>query len=356
MRVLWRIGWVAAGMAFLTAQSLAEALPETEYWLYVAAESEDQVALLSLGPEGFQVEKTIPVGVRPTEIEGAHGLRVSPDGEYWYVSIAHGNPFGWVHKYRTETDEWEAAAEVGMFPATIDVAASTGLLWVANFDLHGEMKPGTISVVDTENMHEVSRVQVGIMPHGSRLNESEDRHYAVMMMSGELVETSAWSFEVLRRLPLTESRSPAMGTVKPTWVEPSPDGTHLWIALNGANQILEVDIPTWSVRRRFPTPAGPYNIGLSADGHWLVVTYKTDGSTGIWDLEKGVETARIRNSTSLPHGVQVSPDSRYAFVSVEGVGGEPGRVDAIDIAAGQIVASVQVGKQASGIAFWKMGE
>ncbi len=52
----------------------------------------------------------------------------------------------------------------------------------------------------------------------------------------------------------------------------------------------------------------------------------------------------------------VSPDSRYAFVSVEGKGAEPGKVDIYDLAKRERVASVAVGQQAGGIAFWKMGD
>ena len=334
--------------------------PESDYWVYVAAESEDQVALLRFGPAGLHVQKTIEVGIRPIETEGPHGLRVSPDGEHWYVSLAHGYPFGSVHKYRTGTDLWEGSAEVGMFPATIDVAASTGLLYVANFDLHGGMTPGSVSVVDTESMAEVARVEAGVMPHGSRLSASGDRHYAVMMMSDELVEMNAWAFEVSRRLPLTDharhggAGGMAMAVSRPTWVELAPDGGRAWLALNGSNEIMEIDIGNWEVSRTFATAPGPYNIGLSPDGRWLVVSYRNDGSTGVWDLGRGTEVARIRNSRPLTHGVAVSPDSRYAFVSVEGVGAQAGAVDVIDLEALELAATAEVGKQASGIAFWKM--
>jgi hypothetical protein len=54
--------------------------------------------------------------------------------------------------------------------------------------------------------------------------------------------------------------------------------------------------------------------------------------------------------------VTVSPDSRYAFVSSEGVGAEPGKVDVFDLRALVRAGTVDVGQQASGIAFWKMGK
>ena len=50
----------------------------------------------------------------------------------------------------------------------------------------------------------------------------------------------------------------------------------------------------------------------------------------------------------------ISPDSRYAFVSVEGIRGEPGSVDVFDLENLTLVDHAEVGKQAGGIAFWKM--
>ena len=55
-------------------------------------------------------------------------------------------------------------------------------------------------------------------------------------------------------------------------------------------------------------------------------------------------------------GVVISPDSKYAFVTVEGVGGDPGLVDVIDLKKAKVVSSVNIGKQAGGIAFWKIEE
>lgn len=362
-------------LVLLVLASLAEAAQDSssaEYWFYVASESEDEVSLLRFSPaeraDPLRAEKTIPVGIRPTEIEGPHGLRVSPDGLFWYASLAHGNPFGAVYKFRTGDDALVASVDAGLFPATLDIAASTGLLYVVNFDLHGDMKPSTVSVIETETMAEVAQVEVGIMPHSSRLNAAGSRLYSVMMMSDELVELDAYRFEVLRRLRLSEpqmrgpvgpagpDRAAPMATVKPTWVDPGPNGRFVYVACNGSDEIKEVDLDTWVVTRTFQTGAGPYNLEVSSDGEMLVVTHKTEGTTGVWDLSEGREVARISNTRQVPHGVVISPDSRYAFVSVEGIGGDPGTVDVIDLETFELTASINVGMQASGIAFWKMTE
>jgi hypothetical protein len=51
--------------------------------------------------------------------------------------------------------------------------------------------------------------------------------------------------------------------------------------------------------------------------------------------------------------VVISPDDRYAFVTVEGIGAEAGTVEVIDLRALRTVATVEVGQQAGGIDFWK---
>ena len=74
---------------------------DKNYYVYVAAESDDAVHLVMFGPDGGKLVKTIGVGAFATEIEGPHGIRVSPDGKHWYVSVAHGLPYGSVFKYDT---------------------------------------------------------------------------------------------------------------------------------------------------------------------------------------------------------------------------------------------------------------
>ena len=95
------------------------------------------------------------------------------------------------------------------------------------------------------------------------------------------------------------------------------------------------------------------NLDLTPDGTMLVVTYKTGNAIGFWDLEHGRETARMETSRTIPHGVVVTPDGEYAFVTLEGVGDDPGTVEVYRMGSGERVGAVDVGKQAGGIAFWK---
>ena len=106
--------------------------------------------------------------------------------------------------------------------------------------------------------------------------------------------------------------------------------------------------------RKISTGRGPYNLAVTPDGKLLLATLKPGSSLQIFDIASGKSVMVEKTSNTLAHGVVVSPDSRYAFVTSEGVGAQPGKVDIFDLVALQKVASVSIGQQASGIAFWKM--
>jgi len=346
-----------------TLDASAQSESGRSYYAYVCAESDDEVALVRFGPNGTEVLKRISVGSFPAENEGPHGINVSPDGRHWYVSLAHGMPFGSVHKYETGTDQWVTDVTLGMFPATLDIAASTGLMYIVNFNLHGPMEPSTVSVVETRSMTEVAQVETGVMPHGARLSHDGRWLYTVSMMNDTLVELNALTFEVSRQLKFGEpvENDPTgmesfgvSGLVQPTWVSrPTPQGK-VYVTGNSSNELFEVDLNTWMITRQFKeTGAGPYNLDITPDGRILVVTYKKDAAVGFWNLETGDELGRISTLRTVPHGVAITPDGRYAFITIEGVGGEPGGLEIYDIETRERVGDVEVGKQAGGIAFWK---
>lgn len=351
--------------------------PGMTYWVYVGAESADLVHRIRFGPGGAVVEKTIPVGESPTEMEGPHGLQISRDGKYLHMTTGHGSPDGKYWRYVLGPDTLAGPGIfLGFFPASIDVTPDGLYAFAVNFNLHGEMVPSSVSVVYTPDHSEVARITTCTMPHGSRLDPSGQFQYSTCMMDDQLVEIDARSFEVSRRYGLAVGKEGpvAIGgeggegghashgghrmvpaTCSPTWAQPSVDGRFVYVACNKADEIVEIDRKEWSIARRFKTGRGPYNLAVTADGKYLLATLKQGGGFQVFDLAGGQSVLEAKSSTILTHGVVSSPDSRYAFVSVEGKGAEPGKVDIYDLARRERVASVAVGQQAGGIAFWKMG-
>lgn len=373
------------------------AAPGATYWVYVGAESADRIHRVRFGPGGAVVEKTIGIGELAAEMEGPHGLQISPDARYLYMTTGHGTPDGKLWKYELGPDTLVGPGiSLGKFPASLDVTPDGLYTFSANFNLHGEMVPSSISVVYTPTLTEVAQVETCTMPHGSRITPDGIMQYSGCMMDDQLVELDTRTFAVARRFslkkgqegPLTNAMAShaghdmsAMGstastgstpaapvqmdmsqghgmtmssTCSPTWAQPSADGKVVFVACNKADEIVAVDRASWSVSRRMTTGRGPYNLAVTPDGTHLVATLKQGAMVEIFDLGTGGSVARLPTSTTVAHGVTISSDSRYAFVSSEGVGAAPGKVDIYDIRARARVATVDVGQQASGITFWKM--
>ena len=339
-----------------------------DYYVYVAAESDDQVSLIKFDGEKAIELKKINVGKWPAENEGPHGITVDPNGKYWYLTLAHGNPYGTLYKFSTETNEVVGETKLGIFPASMQISVATGLLYCVNFNLHGKMEPSSVSVVDPEEMIEIKKITTGSMPHGSRISPDGLFQYSVAMMSDELFEIDAISLKVNRVLSLENKMDHSSvnhtmhnsmkhySSVKPTWVIPHPSKKIVYIAGNGSNEIIEVNLEEWFVSDRFKTGKGPYNVEITPNGKFLLATLKGEGSTAIWNTEDNTLVKIIKNSTTVSHGIAISSDNKFAFISLEGVGGEPGVVDVINLEKFELVSSVNVGKQAGGIAFWKISD
>jgi len=357
------------------------------YHVYVGAESADLVHQVRFGPEGAEVARTTPVGEMALETEGPHGLNVSPDGEHLFMTTAHGVPDGKLWKFDAGPDTLVAAPILlGNFPATLDLTPDGLYALVVNFNLHGEHVPSSVSVVYTPDMIEVDQIATCTMPHGLRMHPSGLHAYSLCMMDDQLVEIDTRTFQVSRRFslaagaegPVTDydpgeimtgnrgMTGGAMGhdtgehgrtmepTCSPTWAQPSPDGAHVFVACNKSDEILVVDVEEWRLERRFPAGRAPYNLGVTPDGRILVASLKGAGAVEFFDAASGESLAVVPSTTTVTHGVALSPDGRYAFVSVEGKGAEPGKVDVYDLRSFERLASVEVGQQAGGIVFWRM--
>jgi DNA-binding beta-propeller fold protein YncE len=345
-------------------------IPTATYWVYVGAESADQIHRIRFGPEGTVVEKTTNIGELPTEMEGPHGLQITRDGKYLIMTTGHGNPDGKIWKYELGPDTLVAAPIfLGNFPASLDITPDGLYAFPVNFNLHGEMVPSSVSVVYTPNLTEVKQIPTCTMPHGSRIDPQGLRIYSACMMDDQLVDIDTRTFAVSRRFSVAKGAEAPLAkddmghhahgmkhepSCSPTWAQPSADGSSVFVACNKSDEIVEISTADWKLVRKIPTGRGPYNMAVTANGKVLVSTLKPAGMVQFFDLSTGQSMGTTASTNKVTHGVVISPDSKYAFVSSEGIGAQPGKVDVFDLVSFQKVGSADVGPQASGIAFWKM--
>ncbi len=346
------------------------------YRVGVVSESGDIVTWLKPGEGTLVQDKVIPVGIMPADIDGPHNITVSADNRFYYISIAHGTPFGTLWKMDAASDTLVGRAPLEMFPTTIGLTPDGELAFVANSDFHGDHpRQNVISVVHTPTMSTITHLPACDMPHGVKSNHAGTFVYISCMNSDELLEVEVATLRITRRVPTgtghdmnamagmdhgamnhapatppASAPAPAAdNSCAPTFVSVSPDDRTLYAACNHGNTVQVWDAATLTKRKDIPVGTGAYNVEPSADGRWIIVTNKKAQSFSLIDAQSLAEVVRVPTTKKIVHGVAYSPDGRYAFISQESIGADPGAVDMFDLAARKVVATVALPAQPTGI-------
>jgi DNA-binding beta-propeller fold protein YncE len=340
---------VALAAALLTPSASPAAAQDRPWRLAVVSESGDIVTWLAHRGDSLVVERVAPVGIMPADVDGPHNVAMAADARSYYVTLAHGQPGGTLWRLDAATDEVLGRAPLELFPTTIALTPDGELAFVANSDFHGDhSRVNVVSVVHTPTMTKVTDLALCRMPHGVRAARSGASVWVSCMHSDELIELDVAGLEEKRRV--------AVGSAgcEPTFVALSPDDATVFVPCNRRDVLQVWDAATLTLQKELPTGKGPYNAEPSPDGRWLLVTNKKDRSVSLFDLRTLAEVARLPTTKPIVHGIAWSPDSRWAYVSQESIGADPGAVDAIDITTRRTVATVAVPAQPAGIALRRL--
>ena len=410
---LWALGF---GLA-VRASAQSPSPPTKSYLFFVASESSDQVALIRFGPRGAVVEHRTTFKLVPGDpvgqpdvftaydgkihlLSSAHGLpdselvsgprslTLGPDGRTYYVTTAHGFAGGELLQVRIAADSSRRESQppdtvqgqepLGAAPGAVAVTPDGSYAWVANSSASKTAETGWIAVIYLGSMVEVARIPTCAAPIGSRLTADGSKHYSVCTQDDALVEIDARAMKVARRLTLVAAGQRPCG---PSAFALTADGSRIFVACQKSNQVLEVDAASWSVTRQIATGSGSGAIALTHDGRTLVVADRGSQSVSLVDVGSGTTRATIDTPVAaglvaplltlgseswpvivalagsprsrVPMHVALSPDDRYAIVSISRLGVPVGAVQIIDLVTLKTVATVDVGPGAGGIVFWK---
>ncbi len=339
-------------IALMLATPLAAQQADPGYRVGVVSEAGDVVTWLRPSASGLSVDRVVQVGTMPSDNDGPHNLAVAPDGKSYYVSVAHGTPYGSLWKFDA-SDGYVGRAQTELFPTTIALTPDGQYAFVANSDFHGDHpRENVVTVVHTPSMNKITDLPACDMPHGVKPNRAGTRIYVSCMHSDEILEVDVGTLRVLRRASTGSGHSADGhgGACAPTFVSVSPDDGTLYVACNTANSLQVYDARSLKRVGEVATGKGAFNVEPSPDGRLVLVTNKKDRSVSVVDAKSLKEIARVPTSKPVVHGIAFSPDSRVAYISCESVGSDPGAVDVIDLATRKVVASIPVSGQPTGIA------
>jgi DNA-binding beta-propeller fold protein YncE len=359
-----------AGPAVPAAVPVPGTPAATDYLLGVPSESGDIITWIRPAGDSLAVDRVVPIGIMPADVDGPHNIAMAPDQGSYYVSVAHGTPNGTLWRLDAATDTLIGRAELELYPTTISLTPDGELAFVANSDFFGlRPRKNPVSVVHTPTMTKIADVTACDMPHGVRVNHAGTRVYVSCMDSDELLELDVSTFDIVRRgrtgtaMPGADHAAhgaPAAGSAQqpsgaadgacaPTFVSVSPDDRQLYVACNTKGTLQVWDAASLRRTAEILVGKGAYNVEASPDGAYLVVTNKKERSVSLVDARALREIARIGTTKPVVHGVAWSPDGRIAYISQESVGADPGAVDMLDVAARRVVATIPLPAQPTGI-------
>jgi len=371
------VGLLAAVVSTVGAQ---QARP---YKVGVSSESGDIVTWVVPGAGTLAPDRVVPVGVMPADIDGPHNITMSPDRKSYYVSIAHGTPFGTLWRFDALTDTVIGRSDVEYYPTTIALTPDGELAFVANSDFHGDRpRVNMLSIVHTPTMTKITDMPVCDMPHGVKVDHAGARVWVTCMHSDEILSLDVSTFTISARAHVGtgggmagmdhgamqhSGSAPAMpmkmdgpiakpapreGECSPTFISISADDRTLYVACNYGNSVQVWDVASLTMTREIPVGKGAYNVEPSPDGQWLVATNKKDQSVSVIELATMTVKATIPTTKKIVHGVAFSPDSRYAFITAESIGADPGSLDMIDLTTMTKVATMPLPAQPTGVTVW----
>lgn len=274
--------------------------------LYVANQDDATVSIVDVA--SLQVVETLDLaalGFGPNA--KPHHVQVEPDGRFWYLTMIGA---GKVVKFdRANRIVGSVALEV---PGLLSLDPTSDRLIVGR-SMSAVSPPKRVAVIRRSDMTLLEEYEVFFpRPHALVVDSRGGHAFVASLGTNQLASVR-----------LADGESSLVdyegGPQTFTQFAASPDGRWLAVTAQSANQVLVYDIrePARPVlARAIPMAKGPFEPVFTHDGRTLFVTnldanVVTAVDVGTWSVAGVIESPGF----GQPHGVALSADGRYLFVS-----------------------------------------
>ena len=283
------------------------------------------------------------------EADGApHNVQVSPDGKVVGYTLAAKmtenqskdgnmdmNMNGFAVFYDTDTGKLIKKVEVGKHPAHVVFTEDGKYVLVTNNE------DNNVSVIDAKTYKVINTITVGKGPHGFRI--SKDSKFAYVANMGE---------DTISIVDIENNKEVKKITVGKTPVTTgiTSDGKTLVATVNNENMLAIIDLATDKVEK-IPVGVGPAQAYIQSDDKYAFVANqgteeKPSNTVSKIDLTTKKVVATIETGNGA-HGVVVSPDNKYVYVTNM----YDGTISVIDNATDKVIKTIQVDEEPNGISF-----
>ncbi len=284
---------------------------------YVCNQGCDLVTVLDL--ESKLIMRYIDVGATAST-ESPHNIRISPDGQYWYVCFTGGAMF---QKFRTSDDSFAGEVSIGIgnwntFAITSDSKRAFVVNWQAD---------GSIAVVDLESMTLLQKYQGSALlqwSHGSAL-KNDSTLYVTASIGNFFYKIDVSDLANPEFEEITLQPGVAPSTVPkndPHEIAFSPDQSEYIVTCQRTNEVRFFNAANDSLIAVVPTGVYPQEISFSNSTDYVFVSCMEDnvtfpgttGSVSVIDY-KTHSFVKAVNAGFQPHGIVADDESKQVFVA-----------------------------------------
>lgn len=134
---------------------------------------------------------------------------------------------------------------------------------------------------------------------------------------------------------------------QPEAINITPDGSEVWVGSNGTGTVSVVDTYMGSVVKAADGFRWPYRVLFTPDAETVLLPDYTGDALRFLTRRTRKEIGRLEFPQGGPQGITVTPDGRYALLSLS----REARVAVIDIASRTVVGYVPAGETPDGVVF-----
>lgn len=354
--------WIDTGAKNDDGTAAYSAMP-VRGWAYVTNQGEDLTAVIDL--DRNKIARYVTTGlpnIGTAAPHAPHNAVVDWQNQFYYINLITG---GKLLKFRVADNALVGELNTGLSsPAQVALTKNSDTAFVTNF----ENAKTNITVVNTVTMTKI--VDVGspamLKPHGVTM--TPDFRYAVVTnsLSDNVTIISTADLSIAGTIPVSGSvPSLPVGYIfkfEPYQSVITPDSRYVYVTCRKSGEVRVIDLTQMKVIDSISVGTVPLIPAITPSGDMVFVANRNSNSvTAISTVNRSV-VFTMTNIGVEPHGIAVSKDAKYLYVSCENQGisepphhpttggKKPSFMKVIDIASRAVVASLELGNFGSGMA------
>lgn len=247
--------------------------------------------------------------------ESPHMVRVSPDGQYWYVVFLAGQ---YLEKYRTSDDSFVGRAFIGSgYWNTFVISSNSQTAYCV------DLSPTSAKVATVTLSNMTASVQSGFSyPHGSALNNTNDTLYITQQTnSSKIYKIPVADFSAYSEVNLYTGAPPAV-SLNSHEIRFNPAGTKYFVTCQGTSEVRVMQTSNDSLLATISVGALPSEMSFSTTTPFVYVSCPEDtlsfpGKRGTIAIINTI-TNTLQSTIYAghqPHGIEVDDIKKMVYVA-----------------------------------------